>query len=207
MLVSDEGINGTVSSPDADVLDQYIAEVSKTPPFSEVQIDWKRSHSAVEPFPDLVVKRVAHLVAGAAGSTENGGVHLSPEEFHAVLESPPKELVVIDVRNTFEHAIGRFVAADGVAAIEPKMKSFGGFASFCDSHAEEFAGKKVLMYCTGGIRCEKASAMLRDRGVDDVGQLRGGIHRYLEKYPDGGHFEGLNVRLFHPHDSCSVFPV
>ena len=128
---------------------------------------------------------------------ENGGVHLDPLAFHAALmvgssssssssggrphqdddaalgagdALPP---IVIDVRNTFEHAIGRFETAAGAAAIEPGMKSFNEFAVFADRIAPECAGRKVLMYCTGGIRCEKASIMLKARGVDDVYQLSG----------------------------------
>jgi UPF0176 protein len=93
-----------------------------------------------------------------------------------------KELVVLDVRNTFEHAIGRFESAAGTSAVAPGMKSFSEFDAFCERFAPKCQGKKVLMYCTGGIRCEKASAMLKERGVEDVSQLKGGIHRYLEQY-------------------------
>jgi UPF0176 protein len=89
---------------------------------------------------------------------------------------------VLDVRNTFEHAIGRFESAAGTSAVAPGMKSFSEFDAFCERFAPKCQGKKVLMYCTGGIRCEKASAMLKERGVEDVSQLQGGIHRYLEQY-------------------------
>jgi predicted sulfurtransferase len=171
---------------------------------------------------------------------------LSPQEFHQALQEgwdndtidnidndnkkPRKEMVVIDVRNTFEHAIGRFQISTtsttnstitsitngenkngsttskphvphAHSAIQPEMVTFSTFDSnFCAKQADYLKDKKVLLYCTGGIRCEKASAMLRKRGVDDVSQLSGGIHNYLEAYPNttitntdgGGYFQGKN---------------
>ena len=130
-----------------------------------------------------------------------------------------KEVVVIDVRNTFEHAIGHFRHEEGThtrtriddkddaendndndncksshhVAINPQMVAFSSFdTSFCAKEAEYLRDKKVLMYCTGGIRCEKASAMLKKRGVEDVSQLSGGIHRYIEQYGSSGFFKGQN---------------
>jgi predicted sulfurtransferase len=115
-----------------------------------------------------------------------------------------KEVVLIDVRNTFEHAIGHFVhptSDDGVVdgkddtsptpAINPKTVTFSHFDStFCSQNSESLKDKKVMMYCTGGIRCVKASAMLKQRGVEDVSHLSGGIHRYLEKYGKDGFYKG-----------------
>jgi rhodanese-related sulfurtransferase len=101
---------------------------------------------------------------------------------------------LIDVRNTFEYDIGHFVNPNTQQpASNPETQTFPLFDSnFCARQAENFADKKVLMYCTGGIRCEKASVMLKRRGVKDVSQLNGGIHRYLEEYGDQGYFKGLN---------------
>eukprot|EP00550_Attheya_septentrionalis_P002631 CAMPEP_0198287980 /NCGR_PEP_ID=MMETSP1449-20131203/6633_1 /TAXON_ID=420275 /ORGANISM="Attheya septentrionalis, Strain CCMP2084" /LENGTH=518 /DNA_ID=CAMNT_0043986057 /DNA_START=219 /DNA_END=1772 /DNA_ORIENTATION=+ len=155
---------------------------------------------------------------------EWGGTHLSPDEFHAVLmgekgenkvcierykdelvgiesqevkkksKEESKNVVLIDVRNTFEHAVGHFVdPKTSQAALNPEMVTFSSFDSrFCSAQADFLKDKKVLMYCTGGIRCEKASAMLRKRGVNDVSQLSGGIHRYLERYGSSGFFKGKN---------------
>jgi len=206
-------------------------------------IDWKFSsikdsiaEIKCEPFPDLKVVVVREIVgSGHAIRVDDipkfGGKHLTPEEFHAVLEQgwstsslddddddddkKRKELVVIDVRNQFEYAIGHFVHPSSASAnndrntnyehddnirnqedkvaINPKMVTFASFdTSFCEKNAESLKDKKVLMYCTGGIRCEKASAMLRKRGVQDVSQLSGGIHRYLEQFGSGGFFKGKN---------------
>ena len=153
-----------------------------------------------------------------------------------------KEIVLIDVRNTFEHAIGHFLhphshiltpngfysastnggkseegvykgsnkgavniddyqsmltnipsaaVATSVPALNPNTVTFSHFSStFCDPYSKALQNKKVLMYCTGGIRCIKASAMLKKRGITDVSHLKGGIHRYLEKYGSGGFYKG-----------------
>ena len=152
-----------------------------------------------------------------------------------------KEVVLIDVRNTFEHAIGHFihptsnrVALDGntqsdnkdmddasttkattsntttatdsptTPAINPNTVTFSHFDStFCSQYSESLTDKQVLMYCTGGIRCVKTSAMLKQRGVEDVSHLSGGIHRYLEKYGKDGFYKGkvfVFSRDFHVAD-------
>jgi len=100
----------------------------------------------------------------------------------------------VDVRNPIEYEVGHFVSPlTTEPAINPGMVTFASFdVGFCAKQAEALRGKKVLMYCTGGIRCEKASAMLRKRGVEEVSQLKGGIHRYLEEFGDDGYFKGLN---------------
>eukprot|EP00986_Skeletonema_menzelii_P021176 scaffold33469_cov177-Skeletonema_menzelii.AAC.2 len=125
------------------------------------------------------------------------------------LEQTKKEVVLIDVRNTFEHAIGHFIhpttttttsrvpTLDNTTgtlptpAINPNTVTFSHFDStFCSQNSESLKDKKVLMYCTGGIRCIKASAMLKQRGVEDVSHLSGGIHRYLERYGKDGFYKG-----------------
>lgn len=125
---------------------------------------------------------------------EGSGKHLTPREFHEAITHSDKPVVLVDVRNTFEFDIGHFVAPQtGEAAMNPEMVTFSSFDNnFCAKHADELKDKKVLMYCTGGVRCEKASVMLRKRGVEDVNQLSGGIHRYLEEFGNDGHYKGLN---------------
>lgn len=217
ILLAVEGINGTLStiSPAEmqtfiDAMENY--EIKGRHIFTH--IDWKMS--AVDddllqrnrhPFPDLKISIAKEIV-----STGNvipvhdipkyGGKHLSPEEFHGILQKHQnlegnddgKELVVIDVRNTFEHAIGHFrYGHDKRSAMNPKMVTFSSFdAQFCATKADYLRDKKILIYCTGGIRCEKASVMLRKRGIDDVSQLSGGVHRYMERFPDDGFFQGRN---------------
>jgi predicted sulfurtransferase len=130
------------------------------------------------------------------------GVHLKPKEFHEALEDPNS--IVIDVRNFNESLIGRFVPPgdnpfatptdDGThKVLDPCMRRSTEFPKWVDDHKHMMEGKKVLMYCTGGVRCERASAFMRMKGVENVHQLEGGIHRYLETYAsDGGHWKGKN---------------
>lgn len=228
VLVAPEGINGTVQGVEA-ALAAYRASVDAAlgvgagcPP-----IDWKTSRGGSEAlFPDFAVKEVPELVSfgfhgrrGAGGVVDapldvraEGGAHLAPEDFHRLLGETPREgLCLIDVRNSFEYDIGHFEGAT-----DPRMTHTGQWPHFVDSRLEELRGKRVMMYCTGGIRCEKASAYLCRRlretagraegaagegGVVDpfaaveapeVYQLQGGIHRYLEAFPDGGRFRGAN---------------
>lgn len=165
-------------------------------------VDWKESKvedGDIEPFPDLKISIVKEIVSTGGlvridEIPEATGMHLSPKEFHHAMVSSDKPVVLIDVRNTFEHDIGHFVLPEtGEAAMNPEMVTFSSFDSnFCAKHADNLRDKKVLMYCTGGIRCEKASVMLKKRGVEDVSQLRGGIHRYLEEFGNDGYYKGLN---------------
>ena len=176
-----------------------------------VNIDWKISsigdndkNIQQEPFPNIKISIVKEIVS-TGGSVKvdeiptSTGKHLSPKEFHDAIVNNngcanKKEVVLIDVRNTFEHDIGHFVLPQsGEKAMNPEMVTFSSFDSnFCAKQADRLKDKKVLMYCTGGIRCEKASVMLKRRGVEDVNQLSGGIHRYLEEYGNDGYYKGLN---------------
>jgi predicted sulfurtransferase len=133
-------------------------------------VDWKESSveedddELLEPFPDLKISIVKEIVStgGLVSAKEvitKGGQHLTPEEFHQVLvdagsASGSKPVVLVDVRNTFEHDIGHFVhPTSGQAAMNPEMVTFSSFDSnFCAKYAAELKDKKVLMYCTGGIR-------------------------------------------------------
>ena len=110
------------------------------------------------------------------GSDVPVGVHLPPADFHsALLEADPAQSVLIDVRCSKEFQIGHFERS-----IDPKIRTFAEWPKFVKDNMETLKGKKVFMYCTGGIRCEKASAYMKSAGFDEVYQLKGGIHRYLE---------------------------
>lgn len=172
---------------------------------------------ARNPFSALAVKVVAELVSSggafaAADLSCGGGRYLSPREFHAMLGAPadaeaatatraaaaatggaaatadaplPRDVVVVDVRNCYETQVGHFAGST-----DPHTRSFADMPRWLEEHYEELSKSTVLMMCTGGIRCERASAYLRHLGHTDVCQLRGGVHRYLETYPDGGHWRG-----------------
>jgi UPF0176 protein len=199
ILVANEGVNGTVSAPvdittNVSRLDQYIEEMKADERFKDV--DWKMSLSAVEPFPDIVVKDCKEIISTGMyaipapdPATFPPGKHLQPLEFHDELlkaqDNP--DYVVLDVRNHQEHMIGHFKGA-----LDPKTRNFAEWPKYVERNINSFREKKVLMFCTGGIRCEKASAFLKSKGCTDVSQLKGGIHRYLETFEKGGMWEGKN---------------
>ena len=128
-------------------------------------------------------------------TSETGQGYLSPEEFHQALVGRGEDTVVIDCRNHKEVMIGHFEGA-----VDPNTRTWAEWPSYVEGALEQLKGKQVLMYCTGGIRCEKASAFVRQKlreagdpaAADGVRHLRGGIHKYLEAYPDGGMFMGKN---------------
>lgn len=250
ILISSEGINGTLSCQDENDLDSYINEMEgfdlvetlstkndtgDVPPDAGRGrlfrgIDWKKSswNEGAEPFPDLKVQIVKEIVStggsvDVADIPKDMGKEISAAEFHELLSKAPKhdgeakgkDIVLIDVRNTFECAVGRFIhpsfdpdttqartvesRADSTVQsasrmqgwINPNTVTFGAFDStFCERYSDQLKDKKVLMYCTGGIRCVKASAMLKQRGVEDVSHLSGGIHRYVEQYGAEGFWKG-----------------
>jgi UPF0176 protein len=185
ILISVEGINGTLSGADEGIIQQYISSMKSfqlqrdcgLPPdladsssaniddernFLFRDVDWKESSvedGILEPFPDLKISIVKEIVSTGGhvkvdDIPEGTGIHLSPKEFHQAMASSDKPVVVIDVRNTFEHDIGHFVLPEtGEAAMNPEMVTFSSFDSnFCVRNADELKDKKVLMYCTGGIR-------------------------------------------------------
>ncbi|DAZ94607.1 TPA: hypothetical protein N0F65_005370 [Lagenidium giganteum] len=185
-----EGINGTLGGS-AEHIEQYVATMSSMPQFQG--IDWKTSTAPVKPFPELLVRAVKEIVAMEVPdeqcSLANGGEHLTPERFHQEQQNcSPDDYALIDVRNAYEYNIGHFEGA-----LNPNTRRFGQFPEWVQAELPTLKQKKkVLMYCTGGIRCEKASAYLKHLGLENVYQLSGGIHRYLEAFPDGGRFRGKN---------------
>lgn len=184
ILVAEEGINGTLEG-DTEKIEEYITETKKEPGFSDIH--WKRSPGDGNTFPKLVIKVRKDIVSNAI---ENWGVdprqktatHLSPKELHEWFLRGEK-FEIIDMRNDYEHASGHFHGS-----ILPAMKRFRDLPALLG----EWTGlkkKKVLTVCTGGVRCEKASALLLKHGFEDVYQLDGGIVSYMEQFPNE-HFDG-----------------
>jgi predicted sulfurtransferase len=144
-------------------------------------------------FPDLVVKLVKEIIGtgGALASIpleETSQGYLTPQQWHdEILHLDPDKTVLIDCRNAKECAIGHFPNA-----LDPHTTTFSQFPQWAKDHAPQLQEKRVLMYCTGGIRCEKASAYLRRQGVQEVQHLKGGIHKYLEHYGKDGLWKGKN---------------
>ena len=193
-----EGVNGTLGGL-GDAVARFIADSEMAHPDLFVGTDWKRSVSREPPFPDLKLEIRGDICShgpviprGADYVEAHGGLHLSPEDFHAALRETEvdEDAVVIDVRNHYESSVGKF---NHPRLLVPNTRTFAEYPRWLRDNKEKLEGKRVLMYCTGGIRCEKASAYIRAEGVADrVEQLRGGIHRYLEAFPDGGAWVGNN---------------
>lgn len=109
------------------------------------------------------------------------------------------KVVLLDARNTYETRIGKFLPPKGVQTLEPNIRQYSDLPAWIDRHADDLRGNHILMYCTGGVRCEMASAYIRMKGLgyENVYQLSGGVQRYLEAYPDGGFFKGKNFVFDH----------
>lgn len=188
ILIAQEGINATVGGT-LEALDQYQNNMKKHPLFTG--IDFKQSQGHPESFHRLQVvikKQIVNFgIEPTQATADQGGTHLSPEKAHQLMATAPDDLVVFDARNAVEWRIGRFKQA-----ITPDINKFRDLPHFIDSNLDLFKGKQVLMNCTGGIRCERASSYLKSKGVaKEVYQLSGGIHRYIEQYPEG-FFRGKN---------------
>jgi UPF0176 protein len=182
ILIASEGINGTVAGTRAQ-LKQYTDYMEAHPQFGSIV--FKRTPAGKMPFGKLIVKYRPEIVTlGKSVDMSKTGKYLTPEEFHNILENE-KDIAVVDMRNNYEYEVGRF---DG--AIQPDTTKFYELPKKI-KNLKLNPNQKVLTYCTGGIRCEKATALLAEEGFEDVYQLEGGIAKYLEKYPDG-HFKGKN---------------
>ncbi|XP_068659920.1 rhodanese-like domain-containing protein 6 [Aristolochia californica] len=165
-------------------------------------------------FTSLSVRVVKELVTFSASpllkspAISNAGKHLSATQFHSVLQdaescleykdSREKKLLLLDARNIYETRIGKF-QNPYVETLDPEIRQYSDLAAWIDNHSEKLRGKSIFMYCTGGIRCEMASAYIKSKGAgyENVYQLFGGIQRYLEQFPDGGFFKGKNFVFDH----------
>ncbi len=174
ILLAHEGINGTMAGH-ADGIGSMLDHIRALPGCGD--LDVKYSTARTMPFQRLKVRVKREIVTlGIPGidPSRDVGVYVAPAEWNAVIDDP--DTVVIDTRNDYEVAIGSFAGA-----IDPGTRSFGTFPEWFAAHREELAGKRIAMFCTGGIRCEKSTAFVRTQGFDDVVHLKGGILAYLEQ--------------------------
>lgn len=206
VYVSDEGINGTLSGT-IDAIESYKRELTSMPEFAGTQ--FKEDLSDHIPFARLIVKYRPEIVSLRADVDikpfERRGNHLSPSEWRSVMENE-NDFVIIDARNNYESKIGHFEGA-----ILPDLKNFYDFPQWLDEMDNEIPkDKKVLMYCTGGIRCEKFSLLMEAKGWKDVYQLDGGIINY-GKVEGGAHFKGkcfvFDDRLMVPVNPAEEEPI
>jgi UPF0176 protein len=184
LLLAEEGINGTISGPRAGI-DSVLAFIRADARLAA--LEHKESRSARHPFRRMKVKLKKEIVTlGVPGVDPNKivGSYVEPEAWNALISDP--EVVVIDTRNDYEVAIGTFRNA-----VDPKTASFRDFPQFVREHYDPLKHRKVAMFCTGGIRCEKASSFMRAEGFPEVYHLKGGILKYLERVrPEDSLWEG-----------------
>ena len=179
ILLANEGINGTISAP-VHAIEQLLEWLQADSRFSGVSL--KFSGSDTQPFLRMKVRLKQEIVTMGYPDikpAERTGTYVEPADWNALISDP--DVMLVDTRNTYETAIGMF---DG--AIDPKTINFRDFPKWATKLAQQPATKrpkKLAMYCTGGIRCEKATALMQDFGFEEVYHLRGGILKYIEDVP------------------------
>lgn len=177
LLIAPEGINGTIAGS-RDGIDAVLAAIRLLPGCD--RLEWKESYSERMPFGRMKVRLKREIVTMGQPDVDplaQVGHYVQPAEWNALIADP--DTVVIDTRNDYEVAIGTFQGA-----VDPGTKSFGEFPDWWQAHRGDFAGKRIAMFCTGGIRCEKSTNYLLGQGVNEVYHLKGGILKYLEDVPE-----------------------
>jgi len=181
VLLAHEGINGTLAGP-PEAIDALIDALRHGDLFGSRldRFEPKFSSATTMPFGRLKIRLKKEIVTfgdAAADPTRQVGTYVEPADWNDVIAAP--DTLVIDTRNAFEVAIGTFEGA-----IDPSIASFGQFKKYVARHLDPARDRKIAMFCTGGIRCEKASSYLLSRGFAEVYHLKGGILNYLERVPE-----------------------
>jgi UPF0176 protein len=177
LLLATEGINGTVAGP-PDGIDRVLAHLRTLPDCAELEV--KYSTAETMPFHRLKVrlKREIVTMGEPVDPLGSAGNYVAPADWNALIDQPGT--LVIDTRNDYEVRVGSFAGA-----VDPHTASFSDFPAWFRDHREQIAAApRVAMFCTGGIRCEKATALLKAEGIDHVHHLQGGILKYLEEVPE-----------------------
>jgi UPF0176 protein len=191
ILISKHGINGTVGG-DIEDLKAYAKQTKELAGFKGMKFKW--SDGSRDHFPKLSVKVRDEIVSfGAADELKvdetgvvGGGKHLKPTEVNALVDRYGDDVVFFDGRNAYEAAVGRFKDA-----VVPDTRTTRDFITELESgRYDDIKSKKVITYCTGGIRCEILSSLMKNRGFEDVYQIDGGIVKYGEEFADDGLWEG-----------------
>lgn len=175
LIVASEGINGTVAGSREAITELH--EWLLVAGFSDME--YKESTASEQPFQRYKVKLKKEIVTMGIPVTprERVGTYLNPEQWNALLTED--DVIVIDTRNRYEVGVGTFRGAT-----DPEIDSFREFPAWVDEHLADAKDKKIAMFCTGGIRCEKSTSLLLDKGFSEVYHLHGGILRYLEDIPE-----------------------
>lgn len=181
ILLAEEGINGTIAGLAEDihqVLDFLRTDAQFKNRFAD--LDHKESFADEHPFYRMKVrlkKEIVTLGVEGVSPTKQVGTYVKPEDWNALISDP--DVILIDTRNDYEVDIGTFKGA-----LDPKTTTFREFPEYVANNLDKTKHKKVAMFCTGGIRCEKASSYMMDQGFEEVYHLQGGILKYLETVPE-----------------------
>ena len=176
LLLANEGINGTIAGPRAGI-EAVIAHIRTLPGCAA--LEWKESSSQTPPFGRVKVRLKREIVTMGQPDINplaRVGHYVDAADWNALITAP--DVAVIDTRNDYEVAIGTFTGA-----VDPETRAFRDFPAWWQANKSRFDGKRIAMFCTGGIRCEKSTNYLLGQGVEDVFHLKGGILKYLEDVP------------------------
>lgn len=176
LLLAHEGINGTIAGS-RESIDAMLAHIRALPGCAD--LEWKESTASEQPFARMKVKLKKEIVTLGQPDVDpraKVGHYVEPKDWNDLIRSP--DVAVIDTRNDYEVAIGTFEGA-----VDPETASFREFPAWWEANKERFHNKRIAMFCTGGIRCEKSTNYLLGLGIEDVYHLKGGILKYLEEVP------------------------
>ena len=176
LLLAEEGINGTIAGT-REGIDAVIGFIKSIGIFNN--LEYKESHAETMPFHRMKVrlkKEIVTLGVPGVSPTKKVGTYLNPEQWNEMIQDP--DVIVIDTRNDYEYHMGTFKGA-----LNPDTQTFTQFPKFVQENCDVTKHKKVAMFCTGGIRCEKASSYMLEQGFEEVYHLKGGILQYLEDMP------------------------
>jgi len=176
LIVAGEGINGTVAGKETAIAD-LVSWLQSRNDIGRLEV--KYADAAEMPFHRMKVrlkKEIVTLGVDGIDPVTQAGTRVSGPEWNELISAP--DTIVIDTRNDYEVKLGTFEGA-----VDPATETFRDFPAWVEANRDRLAGRKVAMFCTGGIRCEKATALVKAAGFDDVYHLDGGILRYLEEMP------------------------
>jgi UPF0176 protein len=177
VLLASEGVNGTIAGP-REGIQCVLGLLGAICGLTAAEV--KFSEAAEMPFHRMKVRLKKEIVTmGVAGldPATDAGIHVDPADWNRLIADP--QTIVVDTRNGYETALGTFAGA-----VDPGTGNFSEFPNWAKRNRESLAGRRIAMFCTGGIRCEKATAYLRSLGLRDVFHLKGGILKYLEEVPE-----------------------
>lgn len=176
VLLAEEGVNGTIAAEDGTIR-EAVATIARLTGVPELPVKYSPAHDM--PFKRMKVRLKKEIVTIGdvpANPNELVGEYVAPADWNALIADP--DVIVLDTRNDYEFRVGTFRRA-----IDPGIASFSAFPNWVEAHLHNMKGKKIATFCTGGIRCEKATSFMRHAGFEHVYHLKGGILKYLEEVP------------------------